>query len=167
MYSLCLRLNQNRLKIRIIRLARHSVLLFFVGFFAFVLPFLCWGQMGTPGHPHLHAHFIFQWETPAWTSHTQEASTHDLGTHHHHHHHHHRHDHPLEGQRSFAEFSLITLLLVIFFGLWFTSLAPRPFSEWGNADLFSRFPAPDVPVPPPKLCFASPMHSHHSAASGR
>lgn len=31
----------------------------FALFFAFVMPFICWGAAGTPGHPHAHAHFIF------------------------------------------------------------------------------------------------------------
>lgn len=26
---------------------------------ALVLPFICWGAVGTPGHPHPHAHFVF------------------------------------------------------------------------------------------------------------
>ena len=29
------------------------------GLFAFVLPFICWGVMATPGHPHAGPHFVF------------------------------------------------------------------------------------------------------------
>ena len=29
------------------------------GLFAFVLPFICWGAMQTPGHPHPGPHFVF------------------------------------------------------------------------------------------------------------
>jgi hypothetical protein len=28
-------------------------------FFAFVLPFICWGAVATPGHPHARPHFVF------------------------------------------------------------------------------------------------------------
>ena len=28
-------------------------------FFAFVLPFICWGSVATPGHPHARPHFVF------------------------------------------------------------------------------------------------------------
>lgn len=36
-----------------------ALLLFFVGLFAFVFPFLCWGALADPSHPHAHAHFVF------------------------------------------------------------------------------------------------------------
>ncbi len=29
------------------------------GIFAFVLPFICWGALATPGHPHGLPHFVF------------------------------------------------------------------------------------------------------------
>lgn len=31
----------------------------YIAYWAFVLPFLCWGAWATPGHPHLHPHFVF------------------------------------------------------------------------------------------------------------
>jgi len=33
--------------------------LFYAGFFALILPFICWGAQATPGHPHAIAHFVF------------------------------------------------------------------------------------------------------------
>lgn len=30
-----------------------------VAFYAFVLPFICFGAMATPGHPHARPHFVF------------------------------------------------------------------------------------------------------------
>ncbi|MCB0115209.1 MAG: hypothetical protein R2873_25715 [Caldilineaceae bacterium] len=38
---------------------QKSLLLVFVGLFAFVFPFLCWGAMADPSHPHAHAHLVF------------------------------------------------------------------------------------------------------------
>lgn len=42
---------------------RHQFLkalhLFYAGLFALVLPLICWGAQGTPGHPHARAHFVF------------------------------------------------------------------------------------------------------------
>lgn len=29
------------------------------GIFAFILPFICWGALATPGHPHGLPHFVF------------------------------------------------------------------------------------------------------------
>lgn len=37
----------------------HALHLFYAGFFALVLPFICWGAQATPGHPHGLAHFVF------------------------------------------------------------------------------------------------------------
>ena len=31
----------------------------YIAYWALVLPFLCWGAWATPGHPHLHPHFVF------------------------------------------------------------------------------------------------------------
>lgn len=31
----------------------------YTAYWALVLPFLCWGAWATPGHPHLHPHFVF------------------------------------------------------------------------------------------------------------
>jgi hypothetical protein len=33
--------------------------LLFVGLYAFVLPFICWGAQATPGHSHASPHFVF------------------------------------------------------------------------------------------------------------
>ena len=38
---------------------QRLLLLVFAMLFAFVLPFICWGAYGTPGHPHQTTHFVF------------------------------------------------------------------------------------------------------------
>ena len=37
----------------------YGLHLFYAGFFALILPFICWGAQATPGHPHAVAHFVF------------------------------------------------------------------------------------------------------------
>lgn len=37
----------------------HFLHIFYVGYFALILPFICWGAQATPGHLHTHAHFVF------------------------------------------------------------------------------------------------------------
>ncbi len=42
-----------------------ALLLFFSGLLTFVMPFICWGALAQPGHPHRTAHFVFALpETP-------------------------------------------------------------------------------------------------------
>ena len=58
------------------------------GYFAVLLPFICWGALATPGHPHSHPHFVFWSPQPhepqfpahitmaelmAWGRHNQEC----------------------------------------------------------------------------------------------
>ncbi|MEM7530943.1 MAG: hypothetical protein AAF639_02100 [Chloroflexota bacterium] len=38
---------------------QRLLLWFYAGLFAFVLPFVCWGAAGHPGHPHTQPHLIF------------------------------------------------------------------------------------------------------------
>lgn len=45
-------------------LPRKGLLLFLALVYAFVLPFVCWGELATPGHPHKHVHFVFAESTP-------------------------------------------------------------------------------------------------------
>ena len=33
--------------------------LLMAGYYAVLLPFICWGALGTPGHPHSRPHFVF------------------------------------------------------------------------------------------------------------
>jgi hypothetical protein len=33
--------------------------LFYAGYLALILPFICWGAQATPGHPHAIPHFVF------------------------------------------------------------------------------------------------------------
>lgn len=33
--------------------------LLMAGYYALLLPFICWGALGTPGHPHSRPHFVF------------------------------------------------------------------------------------------------------------
>ena len=47
--------------------------LFYAGLFAFVLPLICWGAQGTPGHPHARAHFVFV--DPILSGHTDGKAT--------------------------------------------------------------------------------------------
>lgn len=42
-----------------LRTWQQLILLLYACFFAFYLPFLCWGSLDAPGHAHAHAHFIF------------------------------------------------------------------------------------------------------------
>ncbi|MEZ4708719.1 MAG: hypothetical protein R3A44_16035 [Caldilineaceae bacterium] len=51
-----------------------ALLLFYVGLYAFVLPFICWGAQATPGHPHANAHFVFV--DPATTTELQAHPLH-------------------------------------------------------------------------------------------
>lgn len=44
---------------RVRRQFLRTLHLFYAGLFALVLPFICWGAQGTPGHPHDRAHFVF------------------------------------------------------------------------------------------------------------
>ncbi len=44
---------------RAIRPWQQTILAGYALLFAFVLPFLCFGAVVTPGHPHGHAHFVF------------------------------------------------------------------------------------------------------------
>ncbi|HRJ41899.1 MAG: hypothetical protein KJZ86_24510 [Caldilineaceae bacterium] len=47
---------------------RKGLLLFLVLIHAFVLPFVCWGEVATPGHPHKMLHFVFAESAPlSWT----------------------------------------------------------------------------------------------------
>ncbi len=41
-----------------------GLLLFFSGLFTFVLPFICWGALAQPGHPHRIPHFVFALPDP-------------------------------------------------------------------------------------------------------
>jgi hypothetical protein len=37
----------------------QSLHLFYAGYLALLLPFICWGTQATPGHPHAIPHFVF------------------------------------------------------------------------------------------------------------
>lgn len=142
---------------KLVHLGQQCILAFYAVFFACVLPFLCWGGVATPGHPHKHAHFVFsvpqsrenpasaqphvhfpqyidgQWVFEQTHAHAQS----DSGL-------------PL---RSEPDFTLITLLLLLLAGV--VTLAFTPLS------LFSRRLIHHLPnsliqtpsAPPPKLRF--------------
>jgi len=60
---------------------RKGLLLFLVLIHAFVLPFVCWGEVATPGHPHKMLHFVFAESAPLlWTGQKvlQEAASEGL-----------------------------------------------------------------------------------------
>lgn len=58
----------------------HLVL---AGVFAFVLPFICWAALATPGHPHGLPHFVFFDPVSADDSHAiEQAASHGASLHH-------------------------------------------------------------------------------------
>ncbi len=40
-------------------IGQQLLLLFYVALFALLLPFICWGALAEPGHPHRTPHFVF------------------------------------------------------------------------------------------------------------
>jgi hypothetical protein len=136
---------------RQVSLRQQCILASYGLFFAFVLPFLCWGSAGTPGHPHAHAHFVFispdaEEDTSTHFHFPQFVDGEWVFT---------AHDHPEDEStlpfRSEPDLSLVTILLLLLAAI--ASVAYTPFS------LFSRKLAqhlPDSlmhtpPAPPPKL----------------
>lgn len=64
--------------------AMRGLHLTMAGYFAVLLPFICWGALATPGHPHSHPHFVFWSPQPNVTqlpAHTTAAELHALGHH--------------------------------------------------------------------------------------
>lgn len=39
---------------------RRMLLIFYILLLGLLLPFICWGAWGTPGHPHAGPHFVFR-----------------------------------------------------------------------------------------------------------
>lgn len=64
--------------------AMRGLHLTMAGYFAVLLPFICWGALATPGHPHSHPHFVF-WSPQAnvtqLPAHTTAAELHAWGHH--------------------------------------------------------------------------------------
>lgn len=46
----------------------------YIAYWALILPFLCWGAWATPGHPHLHPHFVFSPPLTADDAHGKTAA---------------------------------------------------------------------------------------------
>ena len=137
--------------------------------FALVLPFICWGALAEPGHPHRAPHFVFaepllakgpaDHETvatlpalPALTTHRQhlgadaatvtQPSTNALcyqST-----------TTPVGGRATPTLLLFIILLLLIDAGLSFQRPARLDFVRWLRLSTFGEFFSP-VPLPPPRL----------------
>ncbi len=116
------------------------VLVFYVIYLGLILPFVCWGAMGQPGHPHPVAHFVFAAPTIA------HSSPHQITI-------------PLPSQaetdsapvgQSRPDTTLISLLLLVFVGV---SLLfghhPHRFSRLGSAPKWRSIVLP-IPTPPPR-----------------
>lgn len=63
-----------------------SLTVIYVLLLGFVLPFICWGRLATPGHPHQMAHLVFmmppmQVESPRGEAHGEQADHHQAMNH--------------------------------------------------------------------------------------
>ena len=119
----------------------------FAFFFAFLLPILCWGDLGDPAHPHQGAHFVFaepQIEHPVQTGH-------HAGT---------VHDHRDQGaepegetsSRSLPTTILAQLLVVVAWQANQFALNGGRVTAAYLPFLFLAAPQLPVPTPPPRLC---------------
>jgi len=130
---------------------QQCILASYALFFAFVLPFFCWGSAGTPGHPHAHAHFIF----------TSPDAKKEIHTHFHfpefvngewvfvv-------HNHPEDGRslpvRSEPDLSLITILLLLLSGAAIFAYIPLSLFSRKLAQRLHASLSHTPPSPPPKV----------------
>lgn len=120
------------------------VLVFYVIYLGLILPFVCWGAMGQPGHPHPVAHFVFAVPAIPHADHPQIPSpallAGDIG----------HPDQPAPVGQSRPDTTVISLLLLIFVG---ASLLfgrhPRRFSRQGSIPKWRSIVLP-IPTPPPR-----------------
>lgn len=57
--SACLPRNAKSRSPSALSIGQRLLLLSYVALFAFFLPFICWGALAEPGHPHRTPHFVF------------------------------------------------------------------------------------------------------------
>ena len=124
-----------------------------IAFFALILPFICWGTLVDPTHPHTHNHFVFA-EPPhvddqnssaqlfsrfLGDNRTVDKSSHAVTT-----------TTPATGQ-STPDTLLITLLSL--FVVLITSLQPETLRLrlWVFDPLFAHGHLPIIPTPPPQF----------------
>ncbi len=120
------------------------VLIFYVIYLGLILPFVCWGAMGQPGHPHPVAHFVFAVPEIPHADHPQIPNlaifADDVA----------HPEQPAPVGQSRPDTTLISLLLLIFVG---ASLLfghhPRRFSRLGSTPKWRSIVLP-IPTPPPR-----------------
>ena len=122
------------------------MMIFYVIYLGLILPFVCWGALGTPGHPHPIAHFVFAPPTIAPANQlTAQAHGHPAAD-------------PSQAEsdpapvgQSRPNTSLISLILLVFVGAWLLTIHhPRRFScLWTHHDW--RSIVLPIPTPPPRI----------------
>ncbi len=121
------------------------VLIFYVIYLGLILPFVCWGAMGQPGHPHPVAHFVFAVPEIPHADHPQIPSltvfADDVA----------HSEQPAPVGQSRPDTTLISLLLLVFVGAWLLfGHHPRRFAHRG-IDPSGRSLALPIPTPPPRI----------------
>lgn len=143
----------------------RSIHWFYIFYFALGMPFICWGAVATPGHPHRLPHLVFA--PPAISMPTLQPREGHLG--HGQHGVPHLHQQavakrtvtsppttPQPGQpsdvtgRSTPAASAITLLTLIFVGAWRFQWLPQFLFAFNLGDLYKRPFAPVPLTPPPR-----------------
>lgn len=123
-----------------------GLLLFYIVYLGLILPFVCWGAMGTPGHPHPVAHFVFAVPETPHAIHAQipglAAFEEDAA--------HPEQSHADPTGQSRPDTTLISLILLVFVGAWLLGLRqPRRFSRlWTDHNW--RSVSLSIPTPPPR-----------------
>lgn len=143
----------------------YAIHCFYILYFALGMPFICWGAVATPGHPHRLPHFVFAPPTlsPAaqHTVGTQTGSQYGMA-----------HVHGLTAPaptqqapaqtpssadqpsnvagRSTPMASAITLLTLLFVSAWWLPCSPRLSFMVTLGDLYVRPFAPAPLTPPPR-----------------
>lgn len=130
-------------------------LIAYVLYLGLVLPFVCWGAVGTPGHVHPVAHFVFAPPTITPASANQLTAQ--------------AHGHPTADPsqaepdsapvgQSRPNTTLISLILLVFVGAWLLTIHhPRRFSRLWTHHGWRSIVLP-IPTPPPRsLDFGLPI----------
>ena len=121
------------------------VQIFYVIYFSLILPFVCWGAVGQPGHPHPVAHFVFAVPEIPHADHSQTPGiplfADDIA----------HPEQPAPVGQSRPDTTLISLLLLIFVGI---SLLfghhPGRLSRLGSTPKWRSIVLP-IPTPPPRI----------------
>lgn len=114
-----------------------GILLFYIVYLGMILPFVCWGAMGTPGHPHPVAHFVFTVPEIPHPGHPQISDHEPTHT-------------PEPTGQSRPDTTLISLILLVFVGMWLGfGPAPHGFSHPLAVHNWRSVVLP-IPTPPPR-----------------